>query len=72
MYIANYLCENYGKDQQVGFHVHHPVYMCAQVTCDLLFMQVTKLLDGLEFMFIPFVNPDVYAVITSVHWRQVN
>jgi len=30
MYIANYLCENYGKDQQVGFHVCHPV-----CTCDL-------------------------------------
>ena len=37
MYIANYLCENYGKDQQVGFHVHHPAYICAQVTCELIY-----------------------------------
>ena len=56
-YIANYLLENYGENDDVRqmFHIamHGCEYPCAQVT---------KLLESLEFIFIPFVNPDGYAV----------
>ncbi|CAI8026890.1 Mast cell carboxypeptidase A [Geodia barretti] len=49
MNIATYLCENYGKDEQV-----------------------TKLLDSLQFVFVPIANPDGYEYTWTVDrlWRK--
>ena len=55
MYIANYLCDNYGRDTQASIYIRIP-------PMELLFTQVTKLLDNLQFVFIPIANPDGYEV----------
>ena len=68
MYIANYLAEN--KDERVSFlpkaccltvslSVHSYGYVI-QFCVDL--QQVTNLLKEVEFIFVPFVNPDGYEV----------
>ena len=60
MYIANYLCEKYGNDAQVKMHLLR-YYICIENVA--VSTQVTNLLNELEFVIVPFVNPDGYEVI---------
>ena len=58
-YIVNYLLENYGNNEDVSINTLYLVNF--KITC-FLYLKVTKLLDTVEFIFVPFVNPDGYAV----------
>ena len=66
-YIVDYLVVNYGNNEDVRIttsKLHR-----FQSSC-LFCLKVTKLLDSVEFIFIPFVNPDGYVVShfqTSCH-----
>ena len=61
-YIVNYLLENYGVNDDVSTMVHVTEDIAAMHAGEFPCAQVTKLLESLEFIFIPFVNPDGYAV----------
>ena len=57
MYVANYLAQNYGTNQNVCKRLQRCVHLSNPVVT-----QVTTLLDSLEFVIVPFVNPDGYDV----------
>jgi len=57
-YIVNYLLENYGNNEDLS--IAYQIYLLQ--FSYLCYRLVTKLLDLVEFIFIPFVNLDGYAV----------
>ena len=59
MYIANYLLESYGTNNRVIFY--YLIYYTMSTIPDHP-LQVTTLLDQVEIIFVPFVNPDGYVV----------
>ena len=65
-YIANFLAENYDKNEEVT-PTFSSLMLCESsvVNCHVLSLQVTNLLKSVEFIFVPFVNPDGYVV--SLH-----
>ena len=65
-YIANFLVENYDKNEEVAPNFSS-LMLCESsvVNCHVLSLQVTNLLKSIEFIFVPFVNPDGYVV--SLH-----
>ena len=64
MYLANQLVEKYNEDDRVGLTSYvnqnnsHVSFIC--------FIKVTNLLKEVEFIFVPFVNPDGYEVCNIV------
>ena len=63
-YIASFLTENYDKNEEVTLiQLINSCYV--KVNCRVLSLQVTNLLKSVEFIFVPFVNPDGYVV--SLH-----
>ena len=54
MYVANAPCKNYNTDEQV--------IMFQLVYKTIALLQVKNLLDELEFVTVPLVNPDGYVV----------
>ena len=65
-YIANFLTENYDNNEEVT-PTFSSLMLCESsvVNCHVLSLQVTNLLRSVEFIFVPFVNPDGYVV--SLH-----
>ena len=72
MYIVNHLLTQYNQTDAVSVCVHVYVLLLLLTLCvpvmDIL--QVTHLLNNLEFIIIPFVNPDGYVVSKSLKERE--
>ena len=69
-YIANFLVENYGNNEEVTSNFSS-LMLCESsvVNCHVLSLQVTNLLKSIEFIFVPFVNPDGYVVSLPLPWH---
>ena len=71
-YIANFLVENYGNNEEVTPNLSS-LMLCESsvVNCHVLSLQVTDLLKSVEFIFVPFVNPDGYVVSLPLPWLYI-
>jgi len=77
MYITNHLVTEYAANNSLVGHLKWTCVWDGPIpawrwTAVSVFVQVTSLLDNLEFLVVPFVNPDgyVYTWTQNRMWRK--